>query len=100
MTQYQLTGAEMAAVQALCRDGNVPPEERMTSAVKIVLGLGLFLQAETIRLMELQIPESQWKEIAGWLTEAGSSIDGVNLALSWMNYGPSSYKETADASPH
>lgn len=45
---------------------------------------------------KLQIPDHQWIEIANWLSDKSDenldAVDRVNLALSWMNSGPSGYK--------
>jgi len=46
----------------------------------------------------LLIPSSQWIQIGEWLNEragalATDDIARVNLALSWMNSGPSGYEE-------
>lgn len=55
--------------------------------------------------MRLLIPNSQWCQIGEWLNEragalAQSDIGRVNLALSWMNSGPSGYETTTTEGAH
>lgn len=60
------------------------------------LGTGFFEQ-QRIDGQQFEIPEDQWHQVCQWLLDRGRHLDpigAVNLGLSFMNIGPSSYKET------
>lgn len=49
----------------------------------------------SISPMDYAVPAEQWRSICGALTHAArpaGAIGAVNLALDWMNLGPSSYE--------
>jgi hypothetical protein len=67
--------------------------------VLITHGYGLFTAASgTIDPTAYAIPEAQWRLIGEMLTMAsttGNAIEDVNMALDWMNMGPSGYQPEA-----
>lgn len=71
------------------------PREKFEAAVLITHGYGLFTASEKLDPQAYAIPETQWRVISEMLTMAsatGNAIDQVNVALEWMNIGPSGYK--------
>jgi len=86
----------MKAIIAMASVPELTPREKFEAAVLITHGYGLFTKHEgTIDPMGYAIPETQWRVISEMLTMAsatGNAIDQVNVALEWMNIGPSGYK--------
>jgi hypothetical protein len=100
----------MKAIE-LVTESDLPAPQRLEAAVLICHGWGLWQQhvvqpEEHFSPTSYAIPERQWMEIAEWLQgtkrsdpnqpltrEEADSIAKVNLALSFMNSGPSGYKE-------
>ncbi len=86
----------MKALTATMTSPELTPQEKFEAAVLITHGYGLFTKHDgTIDPMGYAIPEAQWFVISEMLTMAsatGDAVAQVNLALSWMNIGPSGYK--------
>lgn len=89
----------MKAITATMTSPELTPGEKFEAAVLITHGYGLFTKADgTIDPMGYAIPEGQWRLISEMLTMAsatGDAVAQVNVALDWMNIGPSGYKEEA-----
>jgi hypothetical protein len=86
----------MKAITATLTSPELTPREKFEAAVLMTHGYGLFTAASgSIDPTAYAIPEEQWGRISEMLTMAsatGSAIDQVNVALEWMNIGPSGYK--------
>ena len=86
----------MKALTATLTSPELTPQEKFEAAVLITHGYGLFTAASgSIDPTAYAIPEEQWGTISEMLTMAsatGNAIDQVNMALEWMNIGPSGYK--------
>ena len=88
----------MKALTATMTSPELTPREKFEAAVLITHGYGLFTKHDgTIDPMGYAIPEEQWGAISEMLMTVygGDSIGKVNLALDWMNIGPSGYKPEA-----
>lgn len=84
----------MKAIIATASVPEMSPLEKLEAAVLITHGYGLFTAASgSINPRAYAIPEQQWGAISEMLQEASSGIDQVNMALEWMNIGPSGYKD-------
>lgn len=88
----------MKAIQATMAAPEPTAQEKFEAVVLISHGYGLFTKNDgSIDPMGYAIPEEQWGAISEMLMTVygGDSIGKVNLALDWMNIGPSSYKPEA-----
>lgn len=86
----------MKAITAAMTSPELTPREKFEAAVLITHGYGLFTASEKIDPQAYAIPEGQWRIVGEMLTmvsATGDAVDQVNVALEWMNIGPSSYKE-------
>lgn len=97
MTQIKkpLPESLMKAITATMQSPELTPREKFEAAVLITHGYGLFTAASgSIDPTAYAIPETQWRVIGEMLTIAsttGNAIEDVNMALDWMNIGPSGY---------
>jgi hypothetical protein len=85
----------MKALKAAMTSPELTAREKFEAAVLITHGYGLFSAEEKIDPMAFAIPEDQWRTIAEMLQIAsmtGNAVEDVNMALDWMNIGPSGYK--------
>jgi hypothetical protein len=100
-TRKPLPESLMAAVRAVVADETTPPAQRFEAVVLMVHGYGLFATAAQDEAWSLDpvayaVPREQSMEIANLLADMGAAgLGRVNLALDWMNVGPSSYEEGA-----
>jgi hypothetical protein len=86
----------MKAIIAMASVPELTPREKFEAAVLITHGYGLFSASEALDPTAYAIPETQWRLISEMLTVAsatGDAVAQVNVALEWMNIGPSSYKD-------
>ena len=102
----------MKTIELICQS-DMQPQQRLEAVILICHGYGLWRQvAVQFDPTSYAVPDRQWTQIAEWLQGTGRTItDGnapppltraqndaisiVNLALAFMNSGPSSYKEAA-----
>ena len=83
----------MKAITATAHSPELTPREKLEAAVLMTHGYGLFTAASgTIDPRGYAIPVEQWNAIGVMLQEAASGMEQVNMALEWMNIGPSGYK--------
>ena len=89
-----LPEALMKAITATVQSPELTPREKFEAAVLISHGYGLFTAASgTIDPTAYAIPEAQWNTIGELLQmTAPGGMEQVNMALEWMNIGPSGYK--------
>lgn len=86
----------MKAIRATVESPDPTPREKFEAVVLIAHGYGLFTANEgSIDPQGYAIPEAQWNAIGEMLQVAswgGDPVSQVNMALDWMNIGPSGYK--------
>lgn len=84
----------MKAIKAAGESPDLTPAEKFEAVVLIAHGYGLFTASERFNPTSYAIPEEQWSTISEMLmtVHGGDSIGKVNMALEWMNIGPSGYK--------
>jgi len=95
-----LTDTEMEAIKTPALTGDVAAAIIATfDALLADIGSSWDLEV-SIQPADYAIPEAQWLTICGWLTNSQptDAIESVNLGLTWMNIGPSSYKPAQEAS--
>lgn len=88
----------MKAIRVVMATDAMTPPQKVEAVTLIAHGAGLWAIAETIDPRSYAIPERQWTEISQMFVEEGrkhSALDGVNLSLSWMDVGPSAYKDAS-----
>lgn len=92
--QVTLPAGLRAAIKTIASDGDLPPAYRLSGAVMMVFGFAWYERQTKIDPTAIVLPSAQWQEICGYLTSGvpEDRIAGVNLGLSWMNSGPSSYE--------
>lgn len=101
MTEQQirkpLPESLMKAIRATVESPDATAQEKFEAVVLMTHGYGLFTAKDgTIDPTAYAIPEEQWGAISDMLRTAAKTSDPVsqvNLALDWMNIGPSGYKE-------
>jgi hypothetical protein len=84
----------MKAIRATVESPEMNPGEKFEAVVLMTHGYGLFTKHDgTIDPMGYAIPEEQWFAISKMLqTVPDGDLSKVNMALDWMNIGPSGYK--------
>jgi hypothetical protein len=98
--QHQITmpASLMHAIEAAC-NSDMSPIEKYEATVLICHGYGLWERQTSFDPTSYAIPESQWQQIGEQLLKAGEArgdVAAVNLMLSFMNQGPSGFKEEVD----
>ena len=85
----------LAVIKTISSDADLPPRARLLGVLTLVWGWSFYTGHEQIDPTAMALPESQWVQVAQLLHDgvAADSLAGVNLALSFMNSGPSSYIE-------
>jgi hypothetical protein len=91
-TKNPLPKSLMQAIDCIAAS-DMAENDKFRAVILIVTGYGVYSALETIDPTAFAIPESQWQHISGALMSAAQTGEKVNVALSWMNLGPSSYKE-------
>jgi len=84
----------MKAIKVTVESPDLTPVEKFEAVVLVTNGYGLFSQNETVDPSAYAIPAKQWGEISELLmTLADTDVSKVNIAMEWMNIGPSGYEE-------
>ena len=92
-----LTEQELDQIRTAINDAAKAGESRVLAAITTTFGVLLaeyglswedFTPDDRLDPKNLQIPEEQWQAIGKWLVDG----DEVGSLLSWMNWGPSTYK--------
>ncbi|HEX9085928.1 MAG TPA: hypothetical protein VF867_00190 [Arthrobacter sp.] len=84
----------MKAIRATVESADLTPTEKFEAVVLMSHGYGLFSAAEALDPTVYAIPQEQWAAISEMLmTMPDGDVGKVNMALDWMNVGPSSYEE-------
>lgn len=83
----------MKAIKATVESPEPTPLEKFEAVVLMTHGYGLFTAASgTIDPTAYAIPQEQWTAISALLMEVpDGDLNKVNMALDWMNIGPSGY---------
>lgn len=88
-----LPEALMKAIRATIASPDATAREKMDAVVLMTHGYGLWAAQATIYPTGFAIPEEQWHAISALLQQVpDGAIDKVNMALEWMNIGPSGYQ--------
>lgn len=68
--------------------------DRLTGVLAMIWGWAWYERQGSVDPTAQALPTEQWAHIAGLLKDGprDDPIDGVNLALSFMNSGPSAYE--------
>lgn len=85
----------MKAIKATMESPDPTPQEKFEAVLLMTHGYGLFTASEGIDPRAYAIPEEQWTAIGEMLqavTGGSDPVAKVNMALDWMNIGPSGYK--------
>jgi hypothetical protein len=86
----------MKAIKATVESPDLTPREKFEAAVLMAHGYGLFSASEKLDPTGYAIPEEQWGAISDMLMSlADGDVGKVNMAMEWMNVGPSGYKPEA-----
>ena len=87
----------MKAILATVASPDATAGEKFEAVLLMVHGYGLWSAQEGINPTAFAIPEAQWGTISEMLMTVshGDPTNKVNVALSWMNLGPSSYTPEA-----
>lgn len=83
----------MKAIRATMQSRESTAQEKFEAVVLMAHGYGLYTASGTIDPTAYAIPEEQWGAISKMLmTMPDGDLGKVNMALDWMNIGPSGYK--------
>lgn len=85
----------LTCIKAIASDASLSPDARLTGVLLLIYGWDWYHLQDRVDPQALALPSKQWLEICGWMT-AGvpeDRIDAVNLGMSFMNSGPSSYED-------
>lgn len=93
-TKKPLPESLMKAIRATVESPDPTPAEKFEAVVLMAHGYGLFTAASgKIDPTAYAIPQEQWGVISEMLmTTPDGDVGKVNMALEWMNLGPSGYK--------
>lgn len=85
----------MAAAKTIASDASIAPPGRLTGVLMLIWGYAWFEQQPEIDPRAIALPNAQWEEICGLLVSGvpDDKVNMVNLGLSFMNSGPSSYTD-------
>jgi hypothetical protein len=82
----------MKAIRATVASPDATPGEKLEAVVLMAHGYGLWAASVGINPTGYAIPNEQWGAISTLLMAVpDGDIDRVNMALEWMNLGPSGY---------
>jgi hypothetical protein len=82
----------MKAIRAVIEFPYSTAQEKFEAVVLMVHGYGLWSAQTQITPTGYAIPEDQWAAISELLQSVpNGGVDKVNMALEWMNIGPSGY---------
>lgn len=92
-TKAPLPEALMKAIKVTVESPGMTAGEKFEAVLLMAHGYGLWAAQDRIDPTSFAIPEDQWKEVSGMLTDVPDDAEGkVNMALEWMNNGPSGYR--------
>jgi len=82
----------MKAIRATVASPDATAQEKLEAVVLIAHGYGMWAGQRALDPTRYAIPEAQWGEISTLLQAVpDGDVDKVNMALDWMNIGPSGY---------
>jgi hypothetical protein len=85
----------MKAIRAVVASPEASAQEKFEAVVLMAHGYGLWSVQTAMDPTRYAIPEEQWTTISTLLTAVpDGDVDKVNMALEWMNIGPSGYTTT------
>lgn len=88
-----LPASLMKAIRATVASPDATAGEKLEAVVLMAHGYGLWAAQSTINPTAFAIPAEQWGEVSALLQAVpDGAMDKVNMALEWMNLGPSGYK--------
>ena len=88
-----LPGSLMKAIRATIASPDATAQEKFEAVLLIAHGYGLWAPKTGLDPRTYAIPEEQWTAISTLLMAVpDGDTDKVNMALDWMNLGPSGYK--------
>lgn len=95
--RIELPDSVMQSIRAISHDATMSSDFRLAGVLILVFGWALYVQQESIDGRDFELPSRQWLEVADHLNHGvpGDVIDNINLGLSFMNQGPSSYTEAS-----
>jgi hypothetical protein len=82
----------MKAIRATVASPDATAQEKFEAVVLIAHGYGLWAKETGLNPTGYAIPEEQWAAISEMLMAVpDGDVGKVNMALDWMNLGPSGY---------
>lgn len=96
--QVTLSSGVIESIRILA-DSDQPPEDIIGTIIHLINGVAWFEDQASIDPTLVQIPDTQWTKIAGYLSNRGKDdkVHRSNLALSFMNSGPSTFHPEDEA---
>jgi hypothetical protein len=83
----------MKAIRAMIQSPDATAQEKFEAVVLIAHGYGLWAKETGLNPTAYAIPEHQWGAISELLQSVpNGDVARVNMALEWMNIGPSAYQ--------
>jgi hypothetical protein len=83
----------MKAIRATIASPEATAQEKFEAVLIMVHGYGMWSALVALDPTRYAIPEEQWTTISTLLMAVpNGDTDKVNMALDWMNVGPSGYK--------
>jgi hypothetical protein len=81
-------------IKAITADTTLTPAKRLTGVLVLIFGWAWYERQDTVDPTAIALPQEQWEQVCGMMTNA--EVNGgqaVDLALAFMNSGPSAYRE-------
>jgi hypothetical protein len=91
-----LPDSVMLAIDAVVKEPGMTAAAKFEAIILMVHGTGLYMAAASLDPTAFAIPKEQWTWISQALVDLRGTlgdVERVNLALSWMNMGPSAYED-------
>lgn len=90
-----LPASVMLSAKAISSDPSMHPQHRLSGVLMLIYGWAWVEQQTKIDPRDLAVPKSQWLAVAECLTHGvpEDAISAVNLGMSFVNSGPSSYND-------
>lgn len=89
----------IAALKVISEAASLSPSERLTGVLMVIWGWAWWQEQVHFDPTSIALSKEQWLEVCGLLTSGvpDDAISAVNLGLSFMNSGPSSFEGGAKA---
>ena len=92
--RIELPESIMHCIRAI-GSSDLPSGDQLIGALTLIFGWAWYERQPSVNPAALSLPEGQWGQVVDMLS-AGDPLSRTNVALDFMNLGPSSHKKDGD----